>query len=239
MFSRGKGIGLIASCLLVLLTACSTPKHTNTMIFGTNTKFGLDIGVDATSTTPTLSVGYKRQEAVWLPLVANKDSEGNAYIAKGKLSLNGECLPLKKDETADCGGIVRLAGEEGANRDTYSAFASFGLKFVAEGAPTTAKAEGGIAQYFATGLAARKLAEHGGAALVNTDAKLTEGRFAADEISDLLENYWMPKGKVNKNNEKRIDDCMAVESISITKTELLIDTYAKERRVVAKCLGLI
>jgi hypothetical protein len=50
---------------------------------------------------------------------------------------------------------------KGGGADAYSVLASFGMKY--EGG-----SQGKIAQYFATGLAARQLAQSGGAALVNS-----------------------------------------------------------------------
>ena len=61
------------------MSGCSTPDHTNTLIFGTNTKVGLDVSCETTG-VPSISVGYKRQEAVWMPLLANKDEIGRAHV---------------------------------------------------------------------------------------------------------------------------------------------------------------
>ncbi|MBI1920126.1 MAG: hypothetical protein HYS23_03490 [Geobacter sp.] len=68
----------------------------------------------------------------------------------------------------------KYVGNAGGDRDTYSVLASFGadIKNGSEGAGV------GIAQYFATGLAARELAKKGGAELVTLQA---QGR-VSDEI---------------------------------------------------------
>lgn len=142
----------IVTFIGLLLVGCATPQHTNTLIFGTNTKLALDISQSPTN-LPSVTFGYKREEAVWMPLVANIDKDGKPC----DVSTNKpDCLFQGKD-TID-GRITSV--------DTYSVLASFGAKFngeaVGSGAPS-AKAGGGLAQFFATGIAARKLAETEGA----------------------------------------------------------------------------
>ena len=48
----------------LLLSGCATPQHTNTLIFGTNTKLALDISQSPTN-LPSITFGYKREEVVW------------------------------------------------------------------------------------------------------------------------------------------------------------------------------
>jgi hypothetical protein len=139
------------------------------MVFGTNTSFGISVGSDATS-TPSLTVGYKRQEAVIMPLVANTVADGeklNPCTQKTDGSLPESCVLLGK-----------APGPEGS--DTYSVLASFGTKYNA--GATNPNASGAIAQYFATGLAARELARNGGAATIATgDAAGKSARAEARE----------------------------------------------------------
>lgn len=137
--------------VVIIISACRTPHHTNTLIFGTNTKFAIDIEADPTG-NPNLTVGYKRQEAVWMPLLANKDENGTPEV-------NKELLFLGKQGIQD--------------QDTYSVLASFGATFSGgstmgiETQGAKVSTEGGLSQFFATGLAARKLAETGGSRLVS------------------------------------------------------------------------
>ena len=160
------------------LAACETPKHSNTLIFGTNTKVAFDVSADAVTQTPSITLGYTRQEAVWMPLMPNVDR-------------NGKMVPCGNEETRAaseaCKKFIGKDGAtktEGAKEDTYSVLATFGATFsggantqgggsenpevggagAEVSAGTTASA--GIAQYFATGLAARILAKEGGADLV-------------------------------------------------------------------------
>lgn len=159
---------ICSTCIIFLVSACATPKHTNTLIFGTNTKFALDAGVDATG-QPSVTVGYKRQEAVWMPLLANIDVEGKPAECK-----DDKCLYTGIEKTND-------------KTDTYSVLASFGAKFSGGTSATSgAKAGGGLAQYFATGLAARKLAG-AGAKIVS----IQPPEIVSEEIKDAAKKQLM------------------------------------------------
>lgn len=153
------GTRLTTSALAVglSLAGCSsTPQHTNVLIFGTNTKVALDVSQDATSGLG-VTLGYKRQEAVWMPLLPNQAKPG----------ADGGLQPSTCTTREDCPMFV---GDDGLKqKDTYSVLASFGGKFTGgtDAQGKDVKATGEIAQYFATGLAARLLAVNG-AALVST-----------------------------------------------------------------------
>ena len=144
-------ISALVLSVVIIISACSTPHHTNTLIFATNTKFAIDIAADPTG-YPSLTVGYKRQEAVWMPLLANKDNKGTSHA-------DNKFLFLGKQKLQD--------------HDTYSVLASFGATFSGgstmgiETQGAKVSTGGGLAQFFATGLAARKLAEKGGSRLVS------------------------------------------------------------------------
>jgi len=131
--------------VVLIMSGCAI-KHSDVMLFGTNTKYGLSIAMDQPESTPHINVGYKRQEFVWMPLVAN----GADSVIQNKVG------------TANAQDLKYIGKEPAGKEDTYSVLASFGADFKASGAA----GGGGIAQYFATGIAARKLAEVGGASLV-------------------------------------------------------------------------
>lgn len=138
-----------------LMGCTSTPQHTNVLVFGTNTKVALDLSQDVTSGIG-ITLGYKRQEAVWMPLLPNQASTGSGL----------QPSPCIKPD--DC---PKFIGKDSAGQhDTYSVLASFGTKLGGgvDSAGKDAKVNGEIAQYFATGLAARILAQNG-AALVSTN----------------------------------------------------------------------
>ncbi len=197
-------------CLGVFfVTACATPKHSNTLIFGTNTKFALDVSADP-SGSPSITVGYKRQEAVWMPLLANKDKEGSP----------AEC------SVKDCPYLY--IGKEDNKQDTYSVLASFGAKFSGQGDTSGAKAEGGLAQYFATGLAARTLAKEGGARLVSVqpaDSELYEEakKKGVDEVKERVAKKAEILSFVAPNN-----------TLDTSKWESLIDKTDLTDKIKAK-----
>ncbi|HHT9112540.1 MAG: hypothetical protein HZA47_01135 [Planctomycetes bacterium] len=140
---------LVSVIAVVIISGCAI-KHSDVMLFGTNTKYGLSIAMDQPENTPHINVGYKRQEFVWMPLVAN----GADSVIQTKVA------------TANAQDLKYIGKEPTGKEDTYSVLASFGANFKASGAA----GGGGIAQYFATGMAARKLAEVGGASLVQASS---------------------------------------------------------------------
>lgn len=196
---RGQAIVLVTILAAAALAGCSTAGN-EVMIFATDTKVAIDISADPTG-QPNLTIGYKRREGVWLPLSARDIAASPTHTCRPTSTTKLDCKPI---ELSDIGthvcratdqegnalfgsqklncqslGDVRRHSYEGRGgadaRDSYSVMASFGLK-----ATTTGGAE--IAQYFATGLAARALATQGGAALVNTQAVSPEVQQAALEM---------------------------------------------------------
>ncbi len=144
---------LASFCIsLFFLCTCSTPQHTNTLIFGTNTKLAVDISASTPPTPPGLTVGYARQEFVWLPLDVNTFT--NNSLASCNAAASNDCKYIGEDTGHGASNATKT--------DSYSVFASFGASASQGGGV-------GIASYFATGLAARALATHG-ASLVNTRA---------------------------------------------------------------------
>jgi hypothetical protein len=171
---RGDLLTAGASLLLVagVMSGCSTPRHTNTLIFGTNTKVALDVSQDPTGAVG-ITLGYKRQEAVWMPLLANEQ------VANGSDLVPTKC---KEDDCTKFAATTGAGGPAGSGaKDTYSVLATLSgqTSGSAGGTTATAEAKGGIAQVFATGFAARLLAMTGGAALVNTEAPPPTGAAVA------------------------------------------------------------
>jgi hypothetical protein len=158
VFAAVIGAGALSGCVQMT-------RHSNTMVFGTNTTLGITVGTGATS-TPGISVGYQRQEAVVMPLLANTDDDGSVQKPCPKPNAPAGVSPVLD---ASC----VLLGKEGQDYDSYSVMASFGAKFGGSTTTTDGKATGEISQYFATGLAARELARHAGAAAVATGSAAT------------------------------------------------------------------
>ncbi|MEW8050038.1 MAG: hypothetical protein AB2809_06620 [Candidatus Thiodiazotropha sp.] len=145
--------------MLSLFTGCTAIPHNDVLVFTTQTSFGIDVSASATGQSPKLSIGYKRDEGVWLPLIVN-----GRHTNKHNISFN---CKIKDDGTEECdpsiaGELKYIAQSKGikANKggaiqesDTYSVFASFGGQ--TSGGAGSAKL--GVAQFFATGIAAQRL----------------------------------------------------------------------------------
>lgn len=161
----------VGACSLALSGCVQATRHSNTMLFGTTTQFGIRAGQSATS-VPEVNVGYSRQEAVVMPLVANTRDNGRyqtpcdpAIGASGEYRVH-PCL---------------LVGVYGSAQDSYSVLASFGAQFDGSVSTGGTGVKGGLAQYFATGVAAQMLALTGGASVV----ALGEAAKASAENTDV------------------------------------------------------
>ena len=166
--------------------------HNDVLVFGTQTKFGADISAPLnTGTLPQINIGYNRAEAVWMPLRPNGppgttivdvrtqneiaaeltacDANLSAVIADAK-DRNRACLATvlpNAKYVSMASGVNNSLGGADLEIDTYSVFASFGVR----GNVSGSEASGGLAQFFATGIAAQRLGANPqvGAAL-NTEA---------------------------------------------------------------------
>lgn len=222
---------LIAGSLTALLafTACSTPKHSNVLMFGTNTQAGINVSFDPRTQEPGVIVGYKRQEAVWMPLLANvthptPPPPDPAPPTTADLNTNGGLLYLGK----------QVAGAN-HDADTYSVLASFGAKFEASGAKSDGiKTSGGLAQFFATGLAARKLAEQGGEALVSVQTSEAPAKAReAVAISETAKATAAVEKSLNDGRNMKTEDSLLVIGF-INKSEDAGLAAILEKAVTAK-----
>lgn len=175
-------IALACVFFAAALSGCSTAGN-QVLVFGTDTKVALDISGDPTG-QPSFTLGYKRREAVWLPLAAGHSLTHRCLIGSGKkLACTATDQPIlathvcvqPADGTlanATVDGkpmlclsprpqIAKFVGKKMDQEDAYSVMASFGL----DSSGSSKK----IAQYLATGFAARALAENGGASLVSSE----------------------------------------------------------------------
>ncbi|MBL4837528.1 MAG: hypothetical protein JKY34_08100 [Kordiimonadaceae bacterium] len=133
-------------------------RHSNTLVFGTNTSIGVNVGKDA-SQTPTIQIGFQRQEAALVPLLANTSESGTNLVPCPASAVGNN---LKAPPSGCLFVATSYEGGEITNKDAYSVLASFG----GEAKGSSAGAEIAVAQYFATGVAAQQLAESGGANIV-------------------------------------------------------------------------
>lgn len=181
---RKRYAALAMLCAMPVVAGCAFHRdknpHNDVLVFATQTKFGVDVSAPATNATlPALNIGYNRTEAVWMPLrpngtkgkLAGTDFEVEilAKLQKCEAILKA-AIPKQKQRNAAClasvlprdkyvsmsSGVNGDVGGKGLEIDTYSVFASFG----ARGSVSGSEANGGLAQLFATGIAAQRLASN-------------------------------------------------------------------------------
>lgn len=179
----------VSLTVLTALSGCvQATRHSNTMIFGTNTSVGLKVGNDINQ-IPVILVGFERQEAVIMPLLANsKEKENSTENLLSPCDVEQEVKVVSATPRTDAPQFAvhpcLFAATNGSSTDSYSVLASFGANFNAQ-VGDGAKAGGGLAQYFATGMAAQILATTGGAAVINARAE-ESGPEAAAAVATLF-----------------------------------------------------
>jgi hypothetical protein len=210
------------------------PQHSNTLVFATNTMVALDVSASPTTGSPNITMGYKRQEGAWVPLVAN--GAGPA----------GERQPAGCTVPAD-GCILRGTTANSGEGDALSVLATFGADGSAgasgaTGSPT-ASASGGIKQYFATGLAARILAQRGGAQLVSTAADSPDAGALAGQMKVLYEGNLAKIDKYLGTDESQFvtkrDALLASASSSFTGATAATAAYMKTIPTHAQFMGFV
>lgn len=157
------------------LSGCGGVAHNDTLLFGTQTKLGFDISAaPEQGQVPELTIGYKRKEAVWMPLFVNARhsaafsqgqpvSQSTATATTTPATMALAAVPADGEAVAELLGQYKYRGqgETASDRgaDSYSVFASFGAQFEGSGSAAEVEAGGGVAQFFATGIAAQRLAK--------------------------------------------------------------------------------
>lgn len=178
--------GKIVSILLLggaaSLSGCITHKdhnpHNDVLIFGTTTKLGVDVSAPVQNgAVPEFTVGYKRLEAVWMPLKPQAETNTvteSVTLPGGQTGREARTQPhtrtlattqvvqrgdvpnhdLVRDKYVSVSsGVSADKGGQLLELDTYSVFASLGAK----GGLGFNNASGYLAQFFATGIAAQRL----------------------------------------------------------------------------------
>ncbi|MCB1581462.1 MAG: hypothetical protein KDI92_00250 [Xanthomonadales bacterium] len=163
------------SLFMPLLTGCWVTNrdrnpHNDVLIFGTTTKVALDVSAPVQNAgVPEFTLGYKRLEAVWMPLKPNGDVVAAEKSTPELLEKAKECIkqyPKESINRKDCiesvlppekyvslsAGFDSKNGGNQFEMDTYSVFASLGAK-----GSLGSSSSGEIAQFFATGIAAQRL----------------------------------------------------------------------------------
>ena len=171
---------LAALALLPLAAGCvQATRHSNTMIFGTNTTVGFKVG-QGVNQVPQIMLAYDRQEAVIMA------ADGSRLLVPCDFTTPSTLPGNIGYRIHPCS----LVAWDGKKQDSYSVLASFGADFGGQVDSTQAKAKAGLAQYFATGIAAQILAARGGAALVSTGPAALAATLTADDalVQTLLDN---------------------------------------------------
>lgn len=247
----------LVTCLIpsLALSGCS-PIGSNVLVFGTETKVAIDASGDPTG-QPSFTIGYKRREAVWLPLssgvpvlpthvcVRIKDKLICKAVGKDRMKGTHICLALKNaseanavttdnhplvcESIADVRGYLYAGTSDGSEAtDAYSVMANFGLD-------TSSAGGAKIAQYIATGIAARNLTKSSGAALVNSEAAVT-GQVVQQALDaqrvrlDAIVKAVVSDGKVDKTKLKRLAENSNLSPALQTKLEGLGGRTEQELR---------
>ncbi|TWX65523.1 hypothetical protein ESZ36_17100 [Colwellia demingiae] len=217
---NSNSVGLTILFAVALSGCSSTPQHSNTLIFSTTTKVAIDISAEPTTGSPDITIGYKRVEGVWMPLLANEEVyKGNAKPAKcGK----PDCV-FQSNET----------NKDGSKKtDTYSVLATLGAEFGGEAKTGSAAASGGISQFFATGIAAQKLAESGGSRLVTVqptsaiEAQLQKERADKAEAKVSTLESELKESLGSKQYQAIVDDAKNTNTLNKNKINLILSTVA-------------
>ncbi|WP_417449913.1 hypothetical protein [Kordiimonas sp.] len=185
-------MGAVAGLIIGTAGCAQMTRHSNTLVFGTTTTIGVKVGQDA-SQTPTIEIGYGRQEAAFVPVLANTGS-----------ATNGDLNPCPGTMVNGQGGAVKVdlttckfeATNNGTDKDSYSTLASFG----ADVGATAGKGEVTLAQYFATGIAAQALALSGGANVVQAGGDTTAKADAAGKAADAMSAQAQARIAAEKTN---------------------------------------
>ncbi|MBI5190745.1 MAG: hypothetical protein HZA22_08730 [Nitrospirae bacterium] len=216
----GKSVVLVLAVgLMVSVLATGCAGRQNTIMFGTNTLIGVKVTARDTATEmPEVKIGYERAEFVWMPLISsNKEGDPVGTVCE---SCPDSCTYCK-DRTGACTCPKKMidgkffAGKDGNDKlDSYSVIATMSGS-LSTGASGT---NGGIAQYFATGIAARELAKKSGAALVSTapsaeleKAKLDTMKFMEETEQAKKSDAEEPKAEEPKAEEPKADEPKADE----------------------------
>lgn len=209
----------VSLTVVALLSGCvQSTRHSNTMIFGTNTTFGAKVGSDPAQ-VPSITIGYDRQEAVIMPLVANTHDDGNVQkpcdLSQAAAMASSQYLVHPCSLVATNGGAM----------DSYSVLASFGAEFDGSvNSGGTAGVKGGIAQYFATGMAAQLLAATGGASVVSVGEAAVKAAETKPSPGDLAKLFSTPatvaRAKLIDDNMQRLRILMAGTNESDLKKKM-------------------
>ena len=251
MHSHQLNVICFISCLLV--SGCVTHRdrnpHNDVLIFGTSTKLALDVSAPIQNASiPEFTLGYKRLEAVWMPLKPQiPQSAGppaNYYAQRMSTLISGlnSCtaslaiaIPDSQERAKFClaallpadkyvsfsSGVSSDKGGGDFEIDTYSVFASLGAK----GGLSFNSASGNLAQFFATGIAAQRLGANPDVGLALNAKAPEQNKKEADaeiekskEVQALIEGGASPEEAVRLANGTQAAVEKLQNEITATKT---------------------
>lgn len=153
---RLAGLGAVALAA-VAVTGCA---HNDVLVFGTSTTIGANLETSGGQGAPSILIGFERQEAVWMPLLANgvesqiaacRAVDGRTCPTPAAARTGSPSESMYQSTVRENGTVVRT--------ESYSVFASLGASFNGR-ANTGVEAGAGLAQFFATGNAALNISEN-------------------------------------------------------------------------------
>lgn len=254
-----------SSVALAALTGCAMPRHQDAVFFGTDTKVAFDVGVQPENgNTPSLTLGYKRREFVYMPLAEYGPAPqlgvieavlAGDFIRDGKASddplapststydQSGASIETKPGVDADgnpIGNRHKYVGEaDDQKKDSYSVFATFGGNF-------NGGTEGGganIKQVFATGIAAQIASTRGEEFVSNAAAEASKQKAVADaKKAELeakrLEAAYSPAAFSKREELKlKIDQLSDEQAIALSK-EIAAKNLVDTSDIVTSCFNL-
>ena len=211
----------LAAFVASMLSGCQTVTD-DKLLFVTDTKVALDVSGDPTGQS-SFTLGYKRKEAILLPLasgaagmpthlcvksgatlyceaVADQPNRGSHVCVDAKDPSKANAVSDNKkllcDTTANVRGNLYAASVDGPRTiDAYSVMASFGLDSSFGGAK--------VAQFIATGIAAQNLTKKEVSSLINPNATTpneSQIKIASRQVSnmDKISKNVLVDGKVDK-----------------------------------------
>lgn len=129
---------IIVISMALMSAACAAPGEQSALIFGQADILGISIGTSAASQTPEFIVGYKGANIAFIPVAAGNGAQYDAWDQSG---CKDSALPA--DESGACA------------RDTMSVLG----QFEAAAKSGSGTQQFSLGKFFATGFAARKLAD--------------------------------------------------------------------------------
>ena len=226
----------------VLLAGCSIP-HNDVLVFGTQTMFALDASsAPEQGGVPQFTLGYKRKELVWMPMIMNgicsraatdrlpaaclPSASANDETPGSNVTATSQAAQTDSNAKASQGASPMYQGKGEPDRDwlgggvdAYSVFASFGAKAGGSASVAEAGGQAELAQFFATGIAAQRLAANQKApdlvSLQNPSAKVVD-----EAIETAIQGEIARRGS---DVDRLISEVQTDGNFDVTKWNALVD----------------